>query len=266
MLVYPSINPVALQIGSVKVHWYGIMYMLGFLFFIYAGKYRIKKYHPEFWCPKFVDDMMFYGALGVILGGRLGYCLFYQPILYLTNPILILKIWQGGMSFHGGMLGVFCVIYGFAKYHKQSFFVISDFIAPLVPFGLLCGRLGNFINGELWGRLANNINLPWVMIFPQSNSMLPRHPSQLYEAFGEGLLLFIILWIFAHKPRKTGQVSAIFLISYGIIRFIIEYFRQPDTFLLHFATITGLSMGQWLCMPMIICGIIIYIKSIQQKF
>lgn len=164
------------------------------------------------------------------------------------------------MSFHGGMLGVLFVAYMFARKYKQNFFVVSDFIAPLVPMGLFFGRIGNFINGELWGRITTS-TIPWAMIYPQSGSMLPRHPSELYEALGEGILLFLILWIYASKPRKVGQISGIFVIGYGIIRFCLEFFREPDAFLLSFAHRTGLSMGQWLCVPMILAGIIIYYYS-----
>ena len=260
MLMYPKLNPVALSIGPLKIHWYGIMYVLGFLFFIYAGKWRIKKYGNTFWTSKLVDDFIFYGALGVVIGGRLGYCFFYQPIYFITNPIKIFQVWGGGMSFHGGMLGVLFVAYMFARKYKQNFFVVSDFIAPLVPMGLFFGRIGNFINGELWGRITTS-TIPWAMIYPQSGSMLPRHPSELYEALGEGILLFLILWIYASKPRKVGQISGIFVIGYGIIRFCLEFFREPDAFLLSFAHRTGLSMGQWLCVPMILAGIIIYYYS-----
>lgn len=258
MLTYPHLNPVAISLGPIKVHWYGIMYVLGFLFFVYGGKWRVKKYGSDFWTNKLIDDFIFYAVLGVILGGRLGYCLFYQPVYYFTNPLDILKIYDGGMSFHGGMLGVVIVAYLFSRRHKQNFFVISDFLALLAPMGLFFGRIGNFINGELWGRVTTS-DIPWAMIYPQSGSMLPRHPSEIYEAMGEGLLLTLILWIYASKSRKTGQISGLFLISYGAIRFCLEYFREPDAFLIEFAQRTGLSMGQWLCVPMVIVGIIMFV-------
>jgi phosphatidylglycerol:prolipoprotein diacylglycerol transferase len=194
------------------------------------------------------------------VGGRLGYCLFYQPEFFLSHPLNILQVWSGGMSFHGGMLGVVVVMMLFAIRHHQSFFVVSDFCAILTPAGLFFGRVGNFINGELWGRVTT-IDLPWGMVFPQSGSMLPRHPSQVYEMLGEGILLLFILWIFASKPRRNGQISGLFLLCYGIIRFIIEYFREPDSYLLTFSKATGFSMGQWLCLPMIICGLLIFILS-----
>lgn len=257
MLMYPHLNPVAFSIGSIKVHWYGIMYMLGFLAFLYIGKWRLKKYGHAYITPKIVDDFMFYGALGVVIGGRLGYCIFYQPAFYLMHPLNIIKTWDGGMSYHGGMLGVFFVTYIFARKLKCNFFDISDFVAPLIPFGLFFGRIGNFINGELWGRVTT-ANIPWAMVYPQSGSMLPRHPSEIYEALGEGILLLIILWVYARKQRKVGQISGIFMISYGLIRFCLEYFRQPDAFLTSLESKTGLSMGQWLCLPMILAGMIIY--------
>lgn len=264
MLMYPQLNPVALAIGPVKVHWYGIMYVLGFLFFVVAGKWRVKHYGSEFWTSKLVDDFIFYGALGVVLGGRLGYCLFYRPEYYLSHPLEILAIYTGGMSFHGGMLGVIVVAYIFAKSKHQSFFVVSDFVAPLAPMGLFFGRVGNFINGELWGRIVTS-DIPWAMVYPQSGSMLPRHPSEIYEALGEGLLLTLIMWVYASKSRKPGQISGIFLISYGLIRFGLEYFREPDSFLQAFAEATKLSMGQWLCVPMVAAGIIMFAIATTKK-
>lgn len=265
MLTYPQLNPVAISLGPINVHWYGIMYVFGFLFFVYCGKWRLKKYGSNFWTAKLIDDFVFYGALGVVIGGRLGYCLFYQPSNYFANPLDILKVYKGGMSFHGGMLGVIVVAYLFASRHKQNFFVISDFLAVLVPMGLFFGRIGNFINGELWGRVTTSSLIPWAMIYPQSGSLLPRHPSEIYEALGEGILLMIILWFYARKPRKTGQVSGMFLLCYGLIRFCLEYFRAPDIFLSQFAKNTGLSMGQWLCVPMIIAGLIIFIWASKQS-
>lgn len=257
MLMYPKIDPVAFSIGKLKVHWYGVMYMVGFLSFLYIGKYRVRKYGHSFLTPKLVDDTLFYAALGVVIGGRLGYCLFYQPAFYLLHPLNIIKTWDGGMSFHGGMLGVFIATYFFAKKNGSTFFELSDFIAPIVPVALFFGRIGNFINGELWGRITSS-NIPWAMVFPQSGSMLPRHPSQLYEAIGEGIILAGFLMIYSSKPRKVGQTSGMFLIGYGVIRFVIEYFREPDAFLENLARTTHLSMGQWLCVPMILAGIIIY--------
>lgn len=260
MLMYPNIDPVALSLGPLKIHWYGVMYMLGFVYFIIIGKWRVKKYNHPFITAKTIDDMLFYGVLGVVLGGRIGYCLFYQPVYYLSHPLEIVKTWDGGMSFHGGMLGVFFFTYVLARKYKCTFFELSDFLAPLMPAALFFGRLGNFINGELWGKFCSP-TLPWGMVFPQSGSMMPRHPSQLYEALGEGLVLLIFLSIYASKPRKVGQVSGMFMLGYGCIRFFLEYFRQPDSFLLNVPVKTGLSMGQWLCVPMILSGIIIYIVA-----
>lgn len=258
MLMYPQINPVAISLGPIKIHWYGVMYMLGFLFFIIVGKWWVKKFHHPYITAKLIDDMLFYGVLGVVIGGRLGYCLFYQPAYYLTHPLNIVKTWDGGMSFHGGMLGVFVATYILARKHHRRFFEFTDFLAPLMPAALFFGRVGNFINGELWGKVTTS-NIPWAMVFPQSGVMLPRHPSQLYEALGEGIVLMLILWIYAYnKPRKVGQISGVFMIGYGAIRFFLEYFREPDAFLATLPQKTGFSMGQWLCVPMILVGIVIY--------
>ncbi len=258
MLMYPHMDPVAISLGPIKVHWYGVMYMVGFLYFVLCGKLWIKKFGHPFVTNKIVDDMLFYGALGVVIGGRLGYCLFYQPGFYLLHPLNIIKTWDGGMSFHGGMLGVFIASFLLGRKIHRSFFEIADFLAPLIPGALFFGRMGNFINGELWGRFASS-SLPWGMIFPQSGSMLPRHPSQLYEALGEGIILSIFLILYAtRKQRYIGQISGMFMIGYGSIRFFIEYFREPDAFLVGLVQKTGLSMGQWLCIPMILAGIVIY--------
>jgi phosphatidylglycerol:prolipoprotein diacylglycerol transferase len=257
MLMYPKIDPVAFSVGKLKVHWYGIMYMVGFLSFLYIGKYRVKKYGHSFLTVKLVDDTLFYAALGVVIGGRLGYCLFYQPAFYLLHPLNIIKTWDGGMSFHGGLLGVMLATYLFAKKNNSTFFELGDFIAPIVPVSLFFGRIGNFINGELCGKVTTS-NIPWAMVFPQSGTMLPRHPSQLYEAIGEGIILTIFLMMYSSKPRKIGQTSAMFLIGYGVIRFVIEYFREPDAFLQNVVTFTHLSMGQWLCVPMILLGLLLY--------
>jgi len=211
------------------------------------------------WSYKELEDLLFAGVLGVVLGGRLGYTLFYQPDFYLTHPLNILKLWEGGMSFHGGLLGVILAMLWFAHRHKTTFFVVSDLVAPLVPFGLAFGRLGNFINGELWGRPTD---LPWAMIFPQVDS-LPRHPSQIYQFLGEGILLGIILWIFSSKPRPLGQVSGLFLLGYGVCRFLAEFAREPDAFLGLLGL--GLSMGQWLSLPMIFFGFYLIVRPNTKK-
>ncbi|WP_313295524.1 prolipoprotein diacylglyceryl transferase [Diaphorobacter sp.] len=257
MLMYPHIDPVALQIGPLAIHWYGITYLVAFGLFMLLGILRLR--HEPYasmtgdraWTRKDVEDILFLGVLGVVVGGRLGYCLFYKPGYYLSHPLEIFFVWQGGMSFHGGMLGVIASMMWFAHSRKRHWLEVTDFIAPCVPTGLAAGRVGNFINGELWGRFSSP-DLPWGMVFPQSGSMMPRHPSQIYQFLMEGVLLFILLWLYARKPRKMGEVSAAFLIGYGTFRFIAEYFREPDDFLGLLSL--GMSMGQWLCLPMILAG------------
>lgn len=252
MLIHPQFDPVAFSFGPLKVHWYGLMYLLAFLQLWWLGRKRLTA-RPELgMTEKGLDDLLFYGVLGVVLGGRLGQVLFYEPGYYLEHPAEILAVWKGGMSFHGGFLGVLAAVALWARKHQASWLATTDFIAPLVPLGLAFGRIGNFINGELWGRVADS-SLTWAMVFPQAmDEALPRHPSQLYQALGEGLLLFIILWLYARKERPRGAVSAVFLIGYGAFRFVAEYFREPDSFLGLLAL--GLSMGQWLCVPMVAAG------------
>lgn len=257
MWMHPQFDPVALQIGPLAVHWYGLTYMAAFGLFMWLARLRMQQAHyaqlPEAqrWRMEDVEDLLFFGVLGVILGGRLGYCLFYKPAYYLAHPLEVFAVWQGGMSFHGGMLGVILAMAVFAYKRGRKWLDVTDFIAPCVPTGLAAGRVGNFINGELWGRLADP-DLPWSMVFPQSGSMAPRHPSQVYQFFGEGLLLFVWLWLYARQPRATGQVSGVFLLGYGWMRFAAEYFREPDAHLGLLAL--GMSMGQWLCVPMIVGG------------
>ena len=258
MIPFPEINPVAIEIGPLKVHWYGLMYLLAFALVWILGRYRIKKGMIDLTLQRF-EDLIFYGVLGVIVGGRLGYILFYQPSFYLSHPLEIFSIWDGGMSFHGGLIGVLLAMYLFGQKEGKTFFEVADFIAPLVPLGLASGRLGNFINGELWGRPAD---VPWAMIFPGAGN-IPRHPSQLYQMLLEGILLFIILWIFSGKKRPVGQVSAVFLMGYGVFRFIAEYTREPDSYLGFLAL--GFSMGQWLSIPMILAGIWLYIDSAKKQ-
>jgi phosphatidylglycerol:prolipoprotein diacylglycerol transferase len=262
MLTHPRIDPVALQIGPLAIHWYGLTYLLAFGLFMLLANQRLKHepfrsiQGPGAWSRKDVEDMLFAGVLGVVLGGRLGYCLFYKPGFYLANPLQILYVWQGGMSFHGGLLGVIISQIWFAHSRHKPFWQLMDFVAPCVPLGLGAGRIGNFINGELWGRPADP-SLPWAMIFPQSGTNIPRHPSQIYELLLEGVLLFIVLWIYARKQRKEGQVAAAFLVGYGAARFTAEYFREPDAFLGILAL--HMSMGQWLCIPMIFAGVLIWV-------
>ena len=261
MLIHPQFDPAAIRIGSFAIHWYGLMYLMAFAQFLLLGRLRIRspQYQALGWSYKDLEDLLFAGVLGVVLGGRLGYTLFYQPDFYLTHPLNILKLWEGGMSFHGGLLGVILAMLWFAHRHKTTFFVVSDLVAPLVPFGLAFGRLGNFINGELWGRPTD---LPWAMIFPQVDS-LPRHPSQIYQFLGEGILLGIILWIFSSKPRPLGQVSGLFLLGYGVCRFLAEFAREPDAFLGLLGL--GLSMGQWLSLPMIFFGFYLIVRLNTKK-
>jgi phosphatidylglycerol---prolipoprotein diacylglyceryl transferase len=249
MIVHPQFNPVALQLGPLAIHWYGLMYLAGFMAFLWLGKKRVVQLENPQINIKLLDDLLFYGVLGVILGGRLGYVLFYKAAYYLDHPQEILAVWQGGMSFHGGFLGVLVAMAWLAHKYKLRWLDVTDFIAPMVPPGLAFGRLGNFINGELWGRPSD---VPWAMIFPKVDT-LPRHPSQLYEFALEGVMLFALLWLYALKPRARGSVSAVFLMGYGSFRFIAEFSREPDDFLgiLSF----GMSMGQWLSLPMVIAGI-----------
>lgn len=248
MFVHPQFDPVALQIGPIALRWYGLMYLLGFGLFWLAGRYRIDRNPDSVWTRTDLDDALFFGILGVILGGRLGYVLFYKFGDYLAAPWKVFYVWEGGMSFHGGFLGVVIAMIWFARSRRQNWLRITDFIAPLVPLGLAAGRMGNFINGELWGRPTD---VSWAMVFPQVDR-LARHPSQLYEFAFEGIVLFVILWLFTWKTRPLGAASALFLIGYGAFRFGVEYTREPDGFLGLLAL--GLSMGQWLSLPMVLAG------------
>lgn len=256
MLIHPQIDPIALQIGPLAIHWYGLTYLLAFGLFMLLANARLKHQpfasirDPQPWTSRDVEDILFLGVMGVVVGGRLGYCLFYKPGYYLTHPLEVFAVWQGGMSFHGGMLGVMTAMVWYAHSRRRPFLEVMDFVAPCVPTGLAAGRLGNFINGELWGRVADP-SLPWAMVFRGAGDV-PRHPSQIYQFLLEGLTLFVLLWLYARHPRARGQVGAAFLFGYGVFRFIAEFFREPDAFLglLSF----GMSMGQWLCMPMILGG------------
>ncbi len=261
MLTHPQFDPIAIAIGPVAIHWYGLMYLIAFAQFWWLGKWRIGNGHALGWKIEVLDDLIFYGVLGVILGGRLGQVFFYEPAYYLAHPAEILAVWKGGMSFHGGMLGVFVAMIFIARKHGRRWLEVTDFIAPLVPLGLAAGRLGNFINGELWGRAADP-SLPWAMIFPQVDAE-PRHPSQLYQMAGEGLLLFAVLWIYALKPRPVGAISGMFMIGYGLFRFLAEYFRAPDAGI--FGLSHTVSMGQWLSLPMIAVGIGLLYYSRRQR-
>lgn len=251
MLIYPNIDPIALKIGSFSIHWYGLMYLLGFLAAWWLGRLRAKKADSG-WTTAEVSDLIFYCAMGVLVGGRLGYVLFYDFSHFIQDPLTVFKIWDGGMSFHGGLIGVFISVALFAKKTGKSFFAVGDFLAPLAPLGLGAGRIGNFINGELWGRVTD---VPWGMVFPQAGN-LPRHPSMLYEFLLEGVVLFFILWFYSAKPRPTMAVSGLFLLGYGVFRFLVECFRQPDS-QLGFIAFNWLTMGQLLTLPMMLLGIIL---------
>jgi phosphatidylglycerol:prolipoprotein diacylglycerol transferase len=264
MLIHPQIDPVALQVGPLAVHWYGVTYLVAFALFMLLARQRLR--HEPYasqvaqgeWGMQQVEDLLFYGVMGVVLGGRIGYCLFYKPLYYFDHPLEVFAVWQGGMSFHGGMLGVFVAMAVFAWQHQRAWLWITDFIAPCVPLGLASGRVGNFINGELWGREADP-SLPWAMVFPSSGTLIPRHPSQAYQFLGEGVLLFVVLWLYARYPRPVGAVSGVFMMGYGAARFGAEYFREPDA---HLGLLTlGLSMGQWLCVPMMAVGVALWAWS-----
>jgi len=236
------------------------MYVTGFIAFLVLGRWKIAHQKWHGWTLEMLDDALFYGALGVVLGGRIGYCLFYQPSYYLSNPLEIFAVWQGGMSFHGGFLGVLVAMYLLTRKHPMPWLKITDFIAPLVPIGLGAGRMGNFINGELWGRATS---AEYGMVFPNVDG-LARHPSQLYEFALEGVLLFLILWLVSRRERNVGVISALFLMGYGFFRFLVEFTREPDEFLGLLSM--GFSMGQWLSLPMILIGVWMLRMAQQNKF
>jgi len=248
MLYYPDIDPVLIQLGPLKVHWYGVMYLLGFSAAWLLGRQRAQRHAG--WQATEIGDLVLYGAIGAVLGGRLGYALFYNLPHYIGHPLDIVRLWEGGMSFHGGLVGVLLALWLYARRSGRSFLQVGDFVAPLVPLGLLFGRLGNFINQELWGRTTD---LPWGMLFPLAGS-LPRHPSQLYEAALEGLLLFAVLWVYSRQPRPTGRVSGLFLVGYASVRFLVEFTREPDAHL-GFIALDWMTMGQLLSLPMALAGL-----------
>jgi phosphatidylglycerol:prolipoprotein diacylglycerol transferase len=243
-----QIDPVALSIGSLQLRWYGLMYLAGFGLGWMLGRWRASR-PGSGWTGPDVDDLLTCVMIGIILGGRIGYVLFYDLPVYTHDPMEIVRIWNGGMSFHGGLLGVLGAFWYFARTRGRTFLEVSDFIAPLIPQGLFFGRLGNFINGELWGKVSD---APWAVVFPGAGP-LPRHPSQLYEAALEGLLLFIMLWVFSLKPRKVGAISGLFALGYGVFRFAVEFVRMPDVQLGYLA-FGWLTMGQLLCVPLILAG------------
>ncbi len=253
MLIHPGWNPVAFQVGPLAIRWYGLMYLLAFLLFYLLGKRRLAHSHHGArtgLAPKDLEDLLFFGVLGVIVGGRLGYVLFYKPGVFLADPLTIFAVWTGGMSFHGGLVGVLLALGWFARRRGIRYLDLGDFVAPLVPLGLAAGRFANFINGELWGRVTS---VPWAMVFPEARDGLGRHPSQLYQMAGEGLLLFAWLWWYSARPRPRGAVSGAFLVGYAVLRFLAEFAREPDAFL---GTVLGpFTMGQLLCVPMFGFGV-----------
>lgn len=245
---FPNIDPVLVSIGPLSIRWYGLMYLIGFAFALWLANRRADK-PGSGWNREQVSDLLFAGFLGVVIGGRIGYVLFYNFDLFLQDPLYLFKVWTGGMSFHGGLLGVITAMFWYARKNGRTFFGVADFIAPLVPFGLGMGRMGNFMNSELWGRVTD---VPWAIVFPNGGP-LPRHPSQLYEMALEGIVLFFILNWFIKKPRPLGSVSGLFLAGYGTFRFLVEYVREPDAQLGLFGGF--ISMGQILSTPMIVIGV-----------
>lgn len=244
--VFEAIDPVIFSIGPLAVRWYGLMYLVGFVAAFYLAKSRMKRVG---WNEDDIGDLLFWGFIGVVAGGRVGYVLFYQFSSFLADPLYLFKIWTGGMSFHGGLIGVLVALWLFARKKTISFLTVGDFVAPIVPLGLAAGRIGNFINGELWGRVTD---VPWAIVFPAAGPE-PRHPSQLYQFALEGLALFVLVWLFSRQPRPTGAVGGLFLAGYGVFRFIVEFARQPDA---HLGLNTlGLSQGQMLSIPMILLGL-----------
>ena len=246
---YPHIDPIAISIGPLAIHWYGVMYLVAFAVGGLLGLARAKQTGGD-WTGSLVWDLVFYVAVGAVVGGRLGYVIFYNAAYYLSHPVEILSVWTGGMSFHGGLIGVIVAITLFSRRSGKSFFSVADFLAPLCAPGLLAGRIGNFINQELWGRVSD---APWAMVFPAAGP-LARHPSQLYEAALEGVLLFLIVWVYSAKPRAAGRVSGLFLVGYALMRFIVEFFREPDAHL-GLIVFEAISMGQILSIPLAVFGL-----------
>jgi phosphatidylglycerol:prolipoprotein diacylglycerol transferase len=256
MLKYPEIDPVAFSLGPLEVHWYGIMYLCAFAAAWLLALYRARQPHSPI-KPRQVEDLIFWGALGVVIGGRVGYVLFYNLGAFFDNPLMLFRVWDGGMSFHGGMLGVIIAVWLYSRKIGQHFLDMADFVAPLAPLGLGFGRIGNFIGQELWGR-PTDPDAPWAVVFPRDPEGLYRHPSQLYQAFLEGLVLFIILFWFSRKPRPRAAVSALFLILYGLFRFIVEFVRTPDAHI-GFDMFGWMTRGQVLSLPMILLGLVIFV-------
>ena len=262
MIVFPAIDPVALQVGPLSVRWYGLMYLLGFSAAWLLGRYRAGR-PGSGWTPAQVDDLITYCVLGVVVGGRVGYVLFYDFMGLVRDPLLLFKVWQGGMSFHGGALGMCAVFWYFGKRTGRTFLAVADFTVPLAPLGLFAGRIGNFINAELWGKATD---APWGVVFPDpAAGGVPRHPSQLYEAGLEGLALFAILWLYSGRPRPTGTATGLFLGFYGLFRFTVEFVRVPDA-QLGYLLFGWMTMGQILSLPMILIGAAIYLTARKNVF
>ena len=255
MIIHPNFDPIAISIGPLSIHWYGVMYLLGFLAGLWLGRYNAAKQDAGLQYKEIID-LLFYTVLGVLIGGRLGFAVFYHIDYYLLNPLQVFAIWKGGMSFHGGLLGVLAAIGFYAFRTGRSYFEVSDFLAPLIPPGLFFGRIGNFINQELWGRVAD---VPWAVMFHTAGSV-PRHPSQIYEALLEGVILFLIMWCFSRQKRPPGAISGLFLLGYGVFRFFVEFYREPDG---HLGTIAfdWLTMGQILSIPMIFLGLYLMTRN-----
>jgi len=262
VLVYPHIDPVAVSLGPLKVHWYGLMYLLAFATGYGLALWRIRR-SGSGWTEDMLSDLLFYIAMGVILGGRLGYVVFYGFDRLLDDPLWALRVWEGGMSFHGGLLGVLVAVAIFSRQYQKQWFDMTDFVAPLIPTGLLFGRIGNFIGGELWGRPVLDPNYPLAMVFPHVDN-LARHPSQLYEAALEGLVLFVLLWWYSARPKPRMAVSGLFLIGYGAARFVVEFFRQPDADK-GFILFDWMTMGQILTVPMILGGLVLMLLAYRNE-
>ncbi len=259
MIIHPNIDPIAISIGPLSIHWYGLMYLFGFTAGVLLGIYRANKANSG-WRAEEVVDLVFYIALGVILGGRLGYVVFYNLSWYLQHPLEVFFVWDGGMSFHGGLIGLICAVWYFARLTNRGFFQVGDFLSPLCLPGLGFGRIGNFLNQELWGRVSD---VPWAVMF-QASPGAARHPSQLYEAFLEGFLLFLIVWIYSAKPRLAGRVTGLTIAGYGVFRIVVEFFREPDAHI-GYLSWDWLTMGQILSVPMVIIGMYFLFRDSSQN-
>jgi phosphatidylglycerol:prolipoprotein diacylglycerol transferase len=248
-MTYPDIDPVALSLGPLTIHWYGVLYLVAFASAWWLGRYRARQPQSG-WQAEQIEDLIFYGGLGVVLGGRIGYVLFYNFGAFLDNPLILVTVWQGGMSFHGGLLGVMFALWLYARKQQRGYFSVLDFVAPLVPLGLGAGRIGNFINGELWGKVSD---APWAMVFPGGGPE-PRHPSMLYEFFLEGVVLFLLVWLYSRRPRPTMAVSGLFGACYGLFRILVEFVRMPDAHIGYLA-FGWVTKGMLLSLPMVVIGV-----------